>query len=71
MEIIAKGKEFTTEVTAAKGSSANPMTDEELKEKFRDNAYYSALARDKVERLIEAIYELDKDDNMAQVGLTS
>ncbi len=71
VEITAKGKKFTTEVTAAKGYPANPMTDKELKEKFRDNAYYSPLTSDKVERLIETIYELDKVDNIAQIGLTS
>ncbi|MFC1930570.1 MmgE/PrpD family protein, partial [Chloroflexota bacterium] len=35
VEITAKGKKFTAEVEHQKGSPQNPMTDEELKEKFR------------------------------------
>ena len=47
------------------------MTDEELKEKFRENASYSPFPLDRVEKLIETIYELDKIDNVAEIGLTS
>ena len=67
VEITAGGKKFTTEVEVAKGSPSNPISDAELEHKFRDNANYSMLRTDKVERAIEAIYNLEKMEDITRL----
>ena len=69
VEVTVKGKKFTRSQATGPDAFA-PMTDEELKQKFRDNASYSPFDTDKVERLIETIYKLDKLDNVVDIGLT-
>jgi 2-methylcitrate dehydratase PrpD len=67
VEITAKGKRFIAEISEAKGPPGNPMTDGELREKFRNNASYSTLATDRIEKVIETVYELDKIDNITRL----
>ena len=54
-------------VEEARGSPSNPLTNEELIEKFRDNAGYCALGSDKVEKAIETIYRLEKIDDIKEL----
>jgi 2-methylcitrate dehydratase PrpD len=67
VEVTAKGKKFTAEVKYSKDSPANPMTDNELKEKFRNNAYYSSLRASKVDKIIEMINDLEKITNITEL----
>jgi len=67
IEISAKGEKFTTEVTTPKGMPANPMSVSELEDKFRHNASFSLVNQDKVERIIETIWSLDKLDNVTKL----
>jgi 2-methylcitrate dehydratase PrpD len=48
-----------------KGSPANPMTDEELSEKFRQCAAWGGLARDAAERVLGLAWRID---DLADVG---
>jgi 2-methylcitrate dehydratase PrpD len=68
VEIKAKGKRFVTEVEGPRGDPDNPMSESELLEKFRNNASYSALEKEKVERIIESILNLDKLDHVRELG---
>jgi len=67
VEITAKGKRFRAEAIDARGSANNPMTDEEVAEKFRNNASYSKLTTDATEKAIEMVYGLDKVTNMTDL----
>ncbi len=67
VEITAGGKKFCAEVEVPTGSPSKPLSDAELEHKFRDNAGYSALKTDKVERAIEAIHDLDRIKDMTQL----
>lgn len=67
VEIAAKGRKFTIEVPSPKGSLDNPMSISELEDKFRHNALYSLVKRDRVEKIIEAILNLDKLDNVTKL----
>lgn len=68
VEITAKGKKFTARVGQQKGSPQNPMTDDELKDKFRENA--SCLPGEilRVEEIIEKIDDLENISDIT--GLT-
>ena len=67
VEITAKGRTFSTEVSVPKGHYTRPLTDEELKEKFRNNAGYSLIRTDKIEQAIELIYDLEKLGNIKEL----
>ena len=67
VEVTAKGRKFTTEVAVPPGTAAFPMTDEELREKFRDNASYSPLEVDRVEEVIHTCAKLEELDDMAKL----
>ncbi len=67
VEFTAKGKKFTAEVSAIKGSAADPLTEDELNEKFRDNATFSTLTADKIESVIQATRELEKMDSVIKL----
>lgn len=67
VEITAKGKTFSKEVLEPKGFYTRLLSDGELKEKFRNNAGYSLIRSDKVERAIEMIYDLEKVGNIKEL----
>jgi len=67
VEISANGRKFTAEVPAPKGSPSNPMTIAEIENKFRHNALYSLIKQDKVDQIIEVVWNLDKLDNVAKL----
>lgn len=67
VDVIAKGKRYTAEVNSPKGSPENPVTGQELEAKFRHNATFSNLRSDKVEKVIEMLYELEKVDDITEL----
>ncbi|MBI4331714.1 MAG: MmgE/PrpD family protein [Chloroflexi bacterium] len=67
VEITAGGRKFTAQVEHSKGSPQNPMTDEELKDKFRNNAR-CALGQDSlVEEIIDMIDNLENVPDVTQL----
>jgi len=67
VEVVARGETFRESLKYAKGDPWSPeamMTEEELKEKFRVNAYstfpVSVVWRQQVERIIETLFSLEK-----------
>jgi 2-methylcitrate dehydratase PrpD len=67
VDVIAKGKRYTAEVNLPKGSPENPVTGQELETKFRHNATFSNLRSDKVDKVIEMLYELEKVDDITEL----
>jgi 2-methylcitrate dehydratase PrpD len=63
----ADGKTHTLSQPAARGSDANPMTDRDLEEKLR-NAAASWNARHDVAALIEAIWAVDKSEDVSTLA---
>jgi 2-methylcitrate dehydratase PrpD len=62
VKIIAEGKEYTATTRNAKGdgfSISTRMTDEEVMEKFKENAS-NILKEEKIEWIIEKVFALDK-----------
>lgn len=69
VEVVARGKVFDGFTEYAKGDPWAPgmaMTDEELKQKFRDNASWK-LRNSQVEKLIETIYSLEEVDDLSNL----
>ena len=63
---LKNGGLFEKTVPAAKGSIQNPMTQEEVRQKFRDFAS-AALPVSKIEAIIETVSGLDSVDNITQL----
>jgi len=57
--VTKSGKKYSAFVNTPKGDPRNPPTDEELENKFRSLAPF-ALPKAKMERLIKAIWNLEK-----------
>jgi 2-methylcitrate dehydratase len=70
VEIQTKdGKRFQDESIYPKGHPQNPMTDEEIKEKFR-RLSLNTLDRVQTEKIIEKVYDLewiDRTDKLIQL----
>jgi hypothetical protein len=73
VEIKAAGKNYSA---AAKGLPSTkappliidpPLTDDEIKVKFRNNASYGPLSTDRVENIINAVYRLEEIDNVTDM----
>ena len=54
------GRKFEGRIDYGKGSKANPMSDEEVAEKFRLCAEYAGLPRDKADGVIEKVRRLEE-----------
>lgn len=67
VEIRAGGKTFSADIDVSKGDPSNPLSDAELEQKFRHNASFSPLRTDKVDRAIQAIYDLHKIKDITQL----
>lgn len=69
--VTARGKTFSETVEYAKGTPNLPMSDEELKEKFRINAAVvmnrSKKGKEKIEKAIELIYDLEKVGDITEI----
>jgi 2-methylcitrate dehydratase PrpD len=64
------GRTLSSQVVDAKGHPNNPMTWDELKEKFRDCTTHSAAPLDKtnVERAVMMCFELEKASDVSQLA---
>jgi 2-methylcitrate dehydratase len=63
-EIVTKdGKTCSLRVDHPRGHARNPMTDQEVIEKFKDMASVY-MSEDHMRRLIEAVFEMDKLDDI-------
>lgn len=60
------GREFLKRVDAAKGSPENPLSKEEIVEKYRDCSE-PVIGREKVDRSIDMIWNLDKIEDINQL----
>ena len=78
VEISAKGRQFSTEILPAQGTShleatsprgnrANPTLKADLIDKFRNNASYSMLSSSKVEQIIEMVDNLEEVDDITKL----
>jgi 2-methylcitrate dehydratase PrpD len=62
---LADGRRIKGQADFGKGSPANPMTDDELSDKFRGCASWAKMPNDKVETLLEMLWHIEtlKDVN--------
>jgi 2-methylcitrate dehydratase PrpD len=60
------GTRFSHTAKIAKGDPRNPMTEEEVLQKFRSNAQ-SVLSGAQTEKLVERVRSLDTVSNLRQV----
>ncbi|UCG67031.1 MAG: MmgE/PrpD family protein [Deltaproteobacteria bacterium] len=68
LEILMKsGERFIEEVEWAPGSPANPMSEADRLKKFEDLAY-TVLAREKMERLMDRLLNLERVENVNAVA---
>ncbi|MBI2954536.1 MAG: MmgE/PrpD family protein [Chloroflexi bacterium] len=67
VEIAARGQRFTAEVPAPKGSPANPLSEAELWEKFRNNASFSPLPSVRVDEIIATLSDIEKLDDITEL----
>ena len=68
LEILMKsGERFIEEVEWAPGSPANPMSESDRLKKFEDLAS-AALGREKMERLMDRLLNLERVENLTAVG---
>ena len=64
---LESGEKVEGRADFGKGSPADPMSDEELAEKFRYCALYGGLPEAKLEEALEIIWQLDALDDVAQL----
>jgi len=57
---LEDGKVLETQADFGKGSPANPMTDDELSEKFRECASWAGLDKAKTERILELLWRVEQ-----------
>jgi 2-methylcitrate dehydratase PrpD len=63
----ADGKIHKLSITAARGSDANPMSDQDLEDKLR-NAAAAAIPGNDIAPLVDAIWTLDKSADVAELA---
>ncbi len=64
---MKNGQEYTSVVEKPKGHPENPLTDEELEAKYRYCAGRIPLPKDKIERSIKLVQDLEKLSNITQL----
>jgi 2-methylcitrate dehydratase PrpD len=57
---LTDGKVLATRADFGKGSPANPMSDEELSEKFRECAAWGGLDRDRTEQVLKLLWKIEE-----------
>jgi 2-methylcitrate dehydratase len=66
-EIITKdGKTYRLRVDYPRGHARNPMTDQEVVEKFKDMAAVY-ISEERMKRLVEAVFEMEKLDDIGKL----
>src|SRR5262249_24925218 len=58
------GRTLSARADAAKGSASMPLTEEEVAEKFRDCAAFARMPKDRAEKVIVLVLELEKLDDI-------
>ena len=64
---LKKGRVITEHAELAKGSPENPMSYDDVAEKFRGNAEYAKWPADKAERVIELVKSLENESDMGRL----
>ena len=64
---LADGRKLSGRADFGKGSPANPMTDEELANKFRECATWGKLPRASAEEIVEMVFSLEKLKNIREL----
>lgn len=65
LDIMLKdGRRFAARVDAAKGSPADPMSEEEVAEKFRECAAFAAWPGERAEKIVDLIGRLEELDDV-------
>ncbi len=67
VEITARCRKFSCEVAIPRGRLGNPLTEEELKAKFRDNARYSAITAKKSEEALGMLSSLEELKDVSEL----
>jgi 2-methylcitrate dehydratase PrpD len=57
---LADGRTISGRADFGKGSPTNPMTDEELSDKFRECAAWGGLAKPNAEKVVDLVFKLEK-----------
>ena len=57
---LADGRTISGRADFGKGSPTNPMTDEELADKFRECAAWGGLAKPNAEKVVDLVFNLEK-----------
>jgi 2-methylcitrate dehydratase PrpD len=65
---LKDGRTLTARADYGKGSKANPMSDVEVTEKFRDCAAYANWPTDKTETAIDLIWRLDELGDLRELS---
>jgi 2-methylcitrate dehydratase PrpD len=64
------GRLISSRTEPAKGSPENPMTYEEVAEKFRGNAEFAKWSSQKAESIIEQVQSLESASDMSRLTAT-
>lgn len=67
VDIMAGGKKFSAETEVPIGNPANPMSISDLEDKLKNNASYSLIRKDNVDRIIECIWDLERLDSVRKL----
>jgi 2-methylcitrate dehydratase PrpD len=65
--VLKDGREFDTRVIHSRGESANPLSEEEVLEKLRDDCLAISLFEDKLEKVMELLRGLEKIADINQL----
>ena len=64
---LADGRRIGGRADFGKGSPANPMSDDELSDKFRECAAWGGLARAEANKVIDRVFDLDRLKSIRQL----
>jgi 2-methylcitrate dehydratase PrpD len=64
---LADGRTLQVEIASARGSAANPMSDDDLSDKLRQSAGAAGLQRPHTDRLLERLWTIDGRDDCGPV----
>jgi 2-methylcitrate dehydratase PrpD len=67
VEIEARGRTYTVEVSTPKGRPANPLVESEILEKFKMNVSFSKLPGQRVPEIVKTILGLEGLDDVTQL----
>ena len=65
---LVDGRKISGRSDFGKGSPANPMSDAELSDKFRQCAAWGRLPRDRAERLLDMLWRIESHADVSEIG---